>query len=867
MKTHWFSVRVLVLILVLLLAGAWGTVQAHLAATFLIDLPVPANSGNFGKSVTVLSNGNFVVTDPTYDSWKGAVYLYSPDRVLISRLAGDLIDDTVGSGGITVLANGNYVVSSPFWDSGSAYTQRSVGAVTWCSQWTGCNGVISAANSLIGGNNSDLVGFGGVIALANGNYVASSPHWNTEDATWAGAVTWGNGTVGTTGVVSISNSLVGSSSNDQVGTNYNAGIITLTNGNYLVLDPVWDNGSIVNAGAVTWGNGCGGTAGAVSAANSLVGSSANDSIGDNFYFGTVIELANGSYVVVSSAWDLDAAHQDVWAITWGSGTTGVSGPISTTNSLVGKSSTSHVGSNVLDHFGVTALSNGNYVVSSPYWSPDGTGAAWGAATWGSGTTGVSGFLSASNSLVGSRAQDSVGSGDFFGKGAVIALTNGNYVVNSSNWNDQGAITWGNGTIGITGPVSVSNSLVGVPHTLAGRGGVIALANGNYAVSTPSWSDGPHVGAITWGNGAIGTIGVVSTTNSLVGSSTFGTQGDGALLALTNGNYVVFNSSTANGVGAVTWVNGSHVTTGVITATNSLMGSTTDDQVGSYGGGVITLTNGNYVVISPYWDNGSITDAGAVTWGNGASGTIGVVSAANSLVGSTANDRVGSDEWDGGVITLTNGNYVVSIPQWDNGNSIDAGAVTWGDGMGSTVGTVSANNSLVGSATGDNIGNGSFWGVVGVTALVNGNYIVNSPHFSDTVNLGAVTWGNGMSGTVGAVSAANSLLNTCANDPTFCVSEVTDLRDGNASMLFQDWSNGSNNGAVSLIAGNPCGTFGPVSIVNSVLGTTAEKGFSMVSSYDAARGQLIVGRPYDNKVTILRCMAGSLHRVYLPLVVK
>ena len=55
-----------------------------------------------------------------------------------------------------------------------------------------------------------------------------------------------------------------------------------------------------------------------------------------------------------------------------------------------------------------------------------------------------------------------------------------------------------------------------------------------------------------------------------------------------------------------------------------------------------LSNGNYVVRSPYWDNGAATDAGAVTWGNGTSGVTGVVSAANSLVGSTAGDRVGYD---------------------------------------------------------------------------------------------------------------------------------------------------------------------------------------------------------------------------------
>ena len=47
-----------------------------------------------------------------------------------------------------------------------------------------------------------------------------------------------------------------------------------------------------------------------------------------------------------------------------------------------------------------------------------------------------------------------------------------------------------------------------------------------------------------------------------------------------------------------------------------------------------------MVISPYWDNGGITDVGAVTWGDGASGMTGVVSVSNSLVGATADDQAG-----------------------------------------------------------------------------------------------------------------------------------------------------------------------------------------------------------------------------------
>ncbi|HRF94234.1 MAG TPA: hypothetical protein PLZ51_03525, partial [Aggregatilineales bacterium] len=122
------------------------------------------------------------------------------------------------------------------------------------------------------------------------------------------------------------------------------------------------------------------------------------------------------------------------------------------------------------------------------------------------------------------------------------------------------------------------------------------------------------------------------------------------------------------------VNGVTGITGTITSANSLIGSTASDQVSRTG--VTALTNGNYVVISQFWDNGAATDAGAVTLGSGLGGTTGVVTTLNSLVGSTTNDQVGSL----GVTALTNGNYVVSSLNWDNGAIADAGAVTWGNGQ-------------------------------------------------------------------------------------------------------------------------------------------------------------------------------------------
>ena len=44
---------------------------------------------------------------------------------------------------------------------------------------------------------------------------------------------------------------------------------------------------------------------------------------------------------------------------------------------------------------------------------------------------------------------------------------------------------------------------------------------------------------------------------------------------------------------------------------------------------------------PRLDNGAAAGAGAVTWGSGTAGVSGPVSATNSLVGSTANDYVGT----------------------------------------------------------------------------------------------------------------------------------------------------------------------------------------------------------------------------------
>ena len=394
----------------------------------------------------------------------------------------------------------------------------------------------------------------------------------------------------------------------------------------------------------------------------------------------------------------------------------------------------------------------------------------GAATWGNGAGGITGLITSSNSLIGGTENDLVSSN------GLAALTNGNYVVASPQWNNPsgpvaivGAATWGNGNGSTVGLVTASNSLVGgTGGDSVSDNGITALTNGNYVVASPSWSKpgGQSVGAVTWGNGNGGTAGVVTPGNSLVGGTANDSIGFDGVTALTNGNYVVASEFWNNPTGAVTlagavtWCNGMGGTTGLVTPSNSLIGGTANDAVG-FDYGVTALTNGNYVVASRNWTNptGPAASVGAATWCNGNGGTVGLVSPGNSLVGGTANDKIGS----GGMTALTNGNYVVASSLWTNptGPDASAGAATWGNGNGGTVGLVTPGNSLVGGSIDDAVSNN------GVNALSNGHYVVWSSDWYHPVDfvgkVGAISFGYGNGATVGLITSANSVVGETLTD--------------------------------------------------------------------------------------------------------
>src|SRR5262249_30696651 len=152
---------------------------------------------------------------------------------------------------------------------------------------------------------------------------------------------------------------------------------------------------------------------------------------------------------------------------------------------------------------------------------------------------------------------------------VVALTNGDYVVLSPDWNgNRGAATWGNGAGGSTGTISGSNSLVGMSASDAiSSNGAHALLNGNFIVLSPAFGGG--LGAITFGNGSIGSAGIVSSSNSLVGATTNDHVGLGPITRLANGGYVAATAAFTSGSGAVTFGSGVSGVSGVLSASNSL----------------------------------------------------------------------------------------------------------------------------------------------------------------------------------------------------------------------------------------------------------------------------------------------------------
>lgn len=699
---------------------------------------------------------------------------------------------------IVDLPNGNFVVTDPYYDDGEV---KDVGAVF---VFNGLDYTLLA--TIKGSHTNDRVGHEELMVLPSGNFLIKSNYWNND----TGALTWVNAEHPNNSIVSESNSLIGGTTNT---------ISILPNGNFVVSNPTWNEGR----GAVSLGEKDTGISGIITYHNSFVGNDPSDFVGQS-----ITVLPSSNYVITSRMAEWGGA------VTLANGTIGLSGRVNIANSLVGSSAYDMVGSG-----GITILTNGNFVISSPNWRKNGYS---GAITWASGTIAISGEIFGANSLVhkGTSVPSSkiivlqngnylVSSGSWesnpwaitWGDGAfgvlgivgewnslvgdiasgddvavnIKTLKNGNYVVSCSTClQGRGAVTFGNGTLGTFGKISELNSLVGERDgDFVGEGRVTELANGNYVISSYRWN--MERGAATLVDGTKGIIGKVSASNSLIGVDPGDVISIGGIVPLKNGNYVVQSEVWRNRTGAVTWVDGTLGLTGEISDANSLIGAKDGDFIGM--SGVFELTNGNFVVCSGNYDD----DKGAVTLVNGQTGAVGVVDSGNSLVGGS--DISGFGLW--GATALTNGNYLISS------SNNQTGALMWRNGSMNTSGTAELSQMLRGSQPGDQIGNPVNKGIV---ALPNGNFVAVS--YSWNGFRGAVTWGNGETGLSGVVGSDNSLIGSTDGDQVG-INKIKVLDNGNYLVLSAPWNEW--RGAITWGSGKR-GVAGILSSENSLVGKTA-----------------------------------------------
>jgi hypothetical protein len=453
-------------------------------------------------------------------------------------------------------------------------------------------------------------------------------------------------------------------------------------------------------------------------------------------------------------------------------------------------------------------------------------------TWGSGTAGVTGAVSADNSLIGD-ANGSVG--------GITTLSNGNYVVNTSSWNgNRGAVTWGSGTAGVTGTVSADNSLVGSnPNDKLGSSGIVSLTSGDYVVGSPNWNG--NSGAATWASGASGQTldgqGIVTPQNSLVGQVAgaglffayainqsflvpFPAEGSGRLtVGLLDPNQLTYARGQAQTITIAPALLTRTLNTGgavVLQASNDITVNSPITVSAGGQGGNLTLQAGRSILI-----NASIsTDNGALT-------LIANDQLANGVVDAQRDPGAAVITMAAG-ITLNTGTGALTVQLRDGAGKTyaDSGAITL---QTLTAGTLSVTNS--GPTTGSDV-------ILGIVTTA-GAQTYSSPNGTTVATDNLATTDSPVTFTTSVLLNAGLTLNVGAGIVTFAggtvtpnpgVFSITGSMALASSTTFSALLNGTDPGSYSQVTAS-----GSIDLASSTLaltlGFTPELGdsFTLISS--------------------------------------
>ena len=853
---------------------------------------VGSTVGDFaGAGISLFSNGgdSLVLNLPNWDNstilnagaltftnlGSMATGVVGASNSIVGTATGDLTGVSLTTSGSYANLSGKVLLLAPNYGGGIIAGTGAVTVVTLpvTGTVTPLSGTLTAANALVGSTAGDRIGSGGVDTSQLDYWMIKSPSWNNNGtAASAGAVTFykPSGTLGfPSGAVSgATNSWVGANANDAVG--YNTSLVIFSNDNGLLVNRGWGGG----AGAITLIADPAMPYGTISSANSYTGASAADGSGM-----TVRAFNSGagtsyptSALVSNQYWNGNRGFVTYVNQGQNFATLASPGAISANNSLVGKLANEYLGSG-----GITVLPEAGQavvVVSTPGWG-NGTISSAGAYTFFNATVGAgTGSITTANSILG-NSTNALSSSTLYTDQynySYTAPTGKAVLVAPSYASGAGALLMFN----LANPTVGASAFFGASATdRIGSGGIETLSygtSGSFVLKSPSFGSG--AGALTYvdGNNPTPFTQTVGSGNSLVGATTLANLGGGntVISQYSNGKLVVLNRANT---GSITLVQTPSSLAGTVAAVNSLVGSSVGDFTGA------TVYNDYYTspytrlfVTLPNWKNGALAAAGAVTALDVSAITSpsGAISATNSLVGSSAGDALGANG-----VQINSDGYVINTPLWSNGAVTSAGALTFfGIGAALPTGTISAANSVLGTATGDLTGASlQSFGITGKRILVASNYgggtgavavlnfanpgvgtlnasnalvgststdhigsagvaqigssalyLVGSPSWSSST--GALTVFNPGTGiTPGIVSSANSLVGAAAGDQVGANVTSNYVSFGNNKLLFFTRTWGGGQGAITLVQ-NPNNVTGVINASNSLVGVTSADGASM-----------------------------------------
>ncbi len=425
-----------------------GTIRVYDSLTGNLINTIEGNQADDrlgSEGILALPNGNFLIVSSLDDVGgvvdAGSVILASSAGLVISTVSGDQFEDFIGSEGVTLLSNGNFVIRSRFDDVMSIVDSGSVKLV---DVMTG-----TEIQTLSSDSANDNFANAGVFALPNGNFLISSSFDDISGIDNVGSVKLVNGSTG---------AVISTTQGDQLEDNLGIrGIAVLANGNFVISSWVDDNGGVVNAGSVKLVNGATGITIA-----SIVGDDNQDSFGTEPAF----VLSNGNFVITSPTDDV-GGFIDTGSVKIVNGATGA-----ILNSIVGDQDSDLLGLNgILD--GLSAGStNGSFAIFSEF---DDNGLVSNAGS-------IKIIDKDTNNLIfntqGTVANARLGSGKNF------ILSNKNFVLYSSVSNNGSILNAGHVTLynGSNGS-QIASYKGDQGNDYLGSDGVIALSNGNIVVSS------------------------------------------------------------------------------------------------------------------------------------------------------------------------------------------------------------------------------------------------------------------------------------------------------------------------------------------------------------------------------------------------